>query len=436
MNNLSVPRTLMCLFLIVGCLLSGALAKPTKSPFPKEKLITPADAIGTSFMLSPIQIPNNLNATAHLFIVNKSPINNTVTITTFGALSFSNKLVDFVVINLPPSVPIPSRNGISHDVIQIMATFPVSVELLINDMTTNDSEGTIVYPTTSLGTKYLVNTVPLYHGVSIVVANNNTQVNIIFPNGIVSTQTLALFDVWHLQGNTLVGSIIKSTNLSNPIGVFTSRNCLVKTADLCNYMLEAVPPASAFGQDFIYVQPPVVTAKGNDAMYALFRFMSDQDYTKITFNNDIFFQLGKAGMVQSYLYTGPSATIHSNSTMDIELINGYRYPGYKTQLSMVSNDRFAKNALFSILNHTSYNFLIVIAPTADIDPTGFKFNNVTQILTYKPTVNPDYSSVTLVLNNSVTFYRVSSTYSFVGYYYASTKFESIYASPINRNLST
>lgn len=434
MGKSLASRIFLWAFLLVGCSFANALKKSIKSSVPRATNVAQDTSYGTEFIIGFIRQNISINSTIVLAI-NAQAVDVSGSFTILGTSNtgfFNSFFQSIIPMPIPSSAP--QGNGSFLFAIRITANTSSTVQFYLTDQSPGNSEGTLVFPNNVLGTSYVINTFPSGEGFAVVTVNNNTQVNVTFPDNTTATSVLNQFDILQNVGSNLAGSLVKA---NNSIGVFAGRNCINNTSGPCNYMLESLPSISQFGTDFIYVRPPVFINATVSSTF--FRFVSSQNNTQITINNQTVVNLTNAFSVGNYSSNLSSFSIHSNLPIDVEVMGGYPSIGNQTQISLVPNNQFVT---FAQLRPQSFSdpitqTLIIIARTEDINnaPQGLTINSVVvEITSFNATINPEFSFVALQPRHINS--EVVASFGFVGYFYSVDQFDNLYASTVNRGFST
>ena len=352
-------------------------------------------------------------------IINTRVSTNATIITGAGDEIIVPEFAKVAVIVLPGSL-IPTGNGISNTGIRIKTSNPSSVQAIVNSTIPNQSEGTLVFPVGTLGTRYFINGASAVNqAFSVVAANDATNVTLRFPNGTISSFSLNALQSLSFSGHELIRTIVE---LSQSGAVFSGSNCASgpagehETHETCGYLWEQSTRQENFGYGFIFVNPnPTQNHTANTGL----RLVSKEAFhVTVNISGTGSFELAPKG--DSYIFfratTNLTHEIVANGQIDIEVVTGsLGQTNHLSQFSLIPNMQFVDQAFFFITPGLSSQ-LIIVALTSDITnpSSSLKFDDQPFDLSqFQPTANPKYSVA--IINDFSGAFVMDSTFGVAGY---------------------
>ncbi len=330
------------------------------------------DSKGTDFWLT---FPGNLGTpTVTLFITGDE--------NTTGNISFLGNNLPFNVtggaittVNLPTTVLINTSNTVASNGVHITAGKEITIYGLNRIQATTDAF--LALPTDILGTSYInlgyKNSVVNGTQFAVVATQDATTVTITptvatdgraagVPYNIVLNQGQTYMLRNTASSTDLSGSIITSTK---PIAVFGSQQCanIPPGVTFCDYIVEQLPPTTAWGRNFISV--PLKTRTRGDT----FRFLASNDNTTVRVNGAVVATLDKGEFFETIL-TASSQITSDKAILVAQYSNGTSFDNVTSDPFMMlipPFEQFLGNYTFATPSSGfRINFVNVVAPQAAV----------------------------------------------------------------------
>ena len=256
-----------------------------------------------------LMFPYNNDGSAYpsLIITGQQPASGTVTV---PGMAFSAPFTvvpgTVTTVNLPYGCYTNTSDGTQPRAIHVVSSDSVTVYGMYYLMMSTDAY--LGLPLDALGTDYMVLSYSPAAGrpqVGIAAAYDNTTVTIISNVTIPLTRAVAgvpfsfvmnTGDAYQLVSSAgdLTGCLISS---DKPISVFGSNSCadIPVSATYCNYIVEQLPPITAWGKHFLSV--PLATRTKGDT----FRFLASVDNTTVQVNGATVATLNKGNYYEAQL---------------------------------------------------------------------------------------------------------------------------------------
>lgn len=367
MKNIYHKGSIIIKFSIILILLSLNLKSFTQSP----------DSKGVDFWLT---FPGNLGAaTGSFFITGEENTTGTVSVPGLGfSTPFSVTAGAVTTVVLPSTVFISLSNTIMNNGVHVVSEKEITVYGLNRVQFTTDAY--LALPTDILGTDYInlgFGNVNILNGTQLgIVATQDATLVSITPTVTTDGHTVGVPYVVNLnQGQTyllrntdpspndLSGTFISS---DKPIAVFGSHQCAnVPNGNTfaCDYLVEQLPPISAWGKNFVSV--PLKTRLNGDT----YRFLASEDNTIISVNGVSIGTINKGHFIQTILTTSSQIT-SSAPILVAQYSNGTTYDNVTSDPFMMlifPYEQFLNS--YTITTPASgfqFNYVNIVAPTAAV----------------------------------------------------------------------
>jgi len=339
------------------------------------------DSKGKDFWIA---FPVNYSGTAALtlFITGDVATTGNVSVPGMGiSQNFSVTPGTITSVTLPTNTQVSTSNAIENKGIHITSGQEVTVYGLNRIQYTTDAF--LALPTDILGKEYInLSYTPIgYFSQFVIVGTVNGTTVTIVPTATTSGRTAGVpYNITLNEGQTymlgnsssdLTGSIITSTQ---PIAVFGSNSCtnIPPGYAACDYIVEQLPPATAWGENFVTV--PLKTRLRGDT----FRFLASENNTVVRVNGTVVATLNR-GQYHERILTTASQITSTNPILVAQYSNGSDFDGVTSDPFMMlipPYEQFLGN--YTIATPASgfqKNFVNIVAPNAAVG--SIKLNGVT-----------------------------------------------------------